>query len=71
MEERTMSRLKWIFNPQMVWGAILGLWLFGSLWTIQDEWRHQAGQTEVGQADLALEEAMPLVTRTQKGTRAG
>jgi len=35
-----MKHLKWIFNPLMIWGAILGFVIFGAVGKIQDTWRH-------------------------------
>jgi hypothetical protein len=35
-----MKHLKWIFNPLMIWGAILGFVIFGALGQIQDAWHH-------------------------------
>jgi hypothetical protein len=36
-----MKRVKWIFNPLMIWGAVLGFIIFNALGTIQDTWNHR------------------------------
>lgn len=36
-----MSRVKWIFNPLMIWGAVLGFLIFGGVGQIRDAWHHQ------------------------------
>jgi hypothetical protein len=37
---RKMNRLKWLFNPLMIWGAVLGFLIFGALGQIRDAWHH-------------------------------
>jgi len=32
--------MKWFFNRLMIWGAALGILIFGGLWQIQDAWQH-------------------------------
>jgi len=36
-----MSRAKWIFNPLMIWGAVLGFLIFSGVGQIQNAWRHR------------------------------
>jgi len=38
---RKVNRVKWIFNPLMIWGAVLGFFIFNSLGDIRDTWRHE------------------------------
>ena len=33
--------MKWILNPLMLWGAILGFFIFSSLGALQEAWRHE------------------------------
>jgi hypothetical protein len=35
-----MKHLKWILNPLMIWGAVLGFVIFGAVGQIQDAWHH-------------------------------
>jgi hypothetical protein len=37
---RKMNRLKWLFNPLMIWGAVLDFLIFGALGQIRDAWHH-------------------------------
>jgi len=34
------NNMKWIFNPLMIWGAVLGFLIFSGIGLIQDTWRH-------------------------------
>ena len=35
-----MKSVKWIFNPFMIWGALLGWLIFASVGLLRDTWRH-------------------------------
>jgi len=50
-----MKRAKWIFNPLMIWGAVLGFIIFGALGKIRDAWHHQgAGLVTYEQPDRTV-----------------
>jgi len=36
-----MKRIKWIFNPLMIWGAVLGFWIITCLGEIQEAYYHR------------------------------
>jgi hypothetical protein len=40
-KELIVSRVKWIFNPLMIWGAVLGFLIFGGVGQIRDACHHQ------------------------------
>jgi len=39
--EKAPRSVGWIFNYLMLWGAVLGFFIFGAVGTIQDTWRHK------------------------------
>jgi len=38
---RHIMRLKWVFNPYMIWGAVLGFLIFSGIGQIQNAWWHK------------------------------
>lgn len=36
-----MKRFSWIFNHEMMWGAVLGFLIFGAIGTIREAWQHR------------------------------
>lgn len=41
IEDDTMKTIKWLLNPLMIWGAVLGCCIFGSVGMLRDAARHR------------------------------